>query len=220
MEVMGDDLNVKEVAEELGRHVDSVRSRVKKLNSGCSGTDKKQFTLAEDEAILERILPSLQNHKLHKLSLLRDSKSLDDLAETLGRPNKGKSLALRWAFTLQPWIMQHYAGTLNMDIRLMLVNYLAQTYQNRDSIDWDAIASKSEFAGHTKAKLKREFATVLLYAKKSLNTEFSWDQLLVSCREYIGHSRRLNSKNVDLRRTQVIQYFENHIKKLKIENFL
>ena len=218
MEEMGDDLNIKELAAELGRDCQSVIVRVKKLKSGGSRKVHKVFSLAEDEAILERILPGLHKFKLHEL-VPHNDKSLEEIAETLGRPNKGCSVSKRWTH-LQSWIMQHYSGTLNLDIRLMLVNHLAETYQNRESIDWNAVAAKSEFAGHTASNLRQTFAIVLQNAKKSLNTEFSWEQLLDSCREYIRQARKKNSKNTELRKAQVIEYFENYVKKHEIENFL
>ena len=116
--------------------------------------------------------------------------------------------------------MQYYAGTLNLDIRLMLVNHLAETYQNRESIDWDAVAEKPEFAGNTALKLKHIFVVILRDAKNTLRTEISWDQIVDKCGDYIRQSRRLNSKNAELRRLQVIQYFENYVKKHGIQDFL
>ena len=210
-------MNVKELASELGRRIHSVENRIKILKSGGSRKAHKVFSLAEDEAILERILPGLQKFKLNKL-VLHKNESLEDLAVTLGRPSKGHSLAERWNHQLRSWIMQHYAGTLNLDIRLMLVNHLAETYQNRETIDWDAIATKSEFAGHTATNLRNSFATVLHKAKKSLSTDSSWEQLLDSGREYINKSRI--SKSGHLRRAKVIEYFENYVKRHNIKNFL
>ena len=168
---------------------------------------------------MEKVLPGLQENKLHELVLHQD-RSLKDLAIALGRPNKAISLAHRWVRKLQPWIMQHYAGTLNLDIRMMLVSHLGETYRSRESIDWDAVVAKSEFAGNTATNLQHTFVQVLRHAKKSLTTESSWEQIIGRCREHISQSRRYNSKEVELRRTQVIQYFENYVMKQEIDNFL
>jgi len=215
---MGDDLNIIELAKELGRHKGSVRNRVKKLKSGDVGRKHKSFSLAEDEAIMEKVLPGLQNNKLHELFLHQD-KSLDDLAAALGRPNKGNSFSLRWVNNLQPWIMQYYAGTLNLDIRMMLVNHLAETYQSRESIDWNAVAEKSEFAGNTVTNLQYTLSYILKSAKIAMKTECtSWNQILVCCREYISQARK--STKSKLRKIQVIQYFENYVKKQELEDFL
>ena len=165
---------------------------------------------------MEKVLPGLHKKKLHELVLHKDNA----LATPLGRPYKGGTLSKRWAYTLQPWIMQYYAGTLNLDIRMMLVNHLVETYQSRESIDWDAVAAKSEFAGHTAINLKHIFSVVLSCAKKSLNSEISWDQILDRCREYISQARRCNSKNEELRRFQVIKYFENYVERHEIDDFL
>jgi len=219
MKEMGDDLNMKELAEELGRPIGTVEWRVKKLKSGDSSRHTKLFSLAEDEAILEKVLPGLQTNKLHKLVLPNDG-SLNEFAAALGRPNKGPSIALRWVRFLQPWIMQHYAGTLNLDIRMMLVNHLAETYENRESIDWDAVADKSEFAGNTASKLKFTFLITLAKATRSLDTEISWEQIQDRCKEYISQTKRRNSKKAEIRRFQVIRYFENYVKKQELVDYI
>jgi len=219
LEEIGDDLNIDELAEEIGRNYGSVWNRVNKLKTGEAGRKPKSFSLAEDEAIMEKVLPGLRENKLHELVLHID-RSLQDLATALGRPNKANSLCIRWARQLQPWIMQHYAGTLNLDIRMMLMNHLAETYLSRESINWNAVASKTEFAGNTTINLKHTFDQVLKFARKSLNTESSWEQVIGKCKEHISQSKRCNSKKSELRRVQVIQYFENYVAKQEIENFL
>ena len=181
----------------------------------------KAISLAEDEVILEKLLPGLKGNKLHELVLHNDG-SLNDLAATLGRPNNGHSLALRWAHQLQPWIMQHYAGTLNLDIRLMLVNHLAKTYQSRDSVDWNAVADISEFAGNTAKILKYTFTQLLHTATKSLTTEMSWEQMLNKCKLYISQNnwKRHSYKKTEMRSFQVIQYFEKYVKRHKLKDYL
>merc|ERR1739842_99578 len=102
----------------------------------------------------------------------------------------------------------------------MLVNHLAETSHSRESIDWDEVKAKPEFAGNTATNLKRVFSTVLRNATRSLNTEtdISWEQTLDKCREYINQASR--RKTAELRRFQVIQYFENYVKKHDIVDFL
>jgi len=218
LEELGDDLNIKELAEEIGRNSGSVFNRVNKLKTGEAGRKQQSFSLVEDEAIMEKVLPGLRENKLHELVLHIDN-SLQDLATALGRPNKSDSIAKRWSYFLQPWIMQHYAGTLNLDIRMMLVNHLAETYQSRESIDWNAVAEKSEFAGNTVTNLQYTLSYILKSAKIAMKTECtSWNQILVCCREYISQARK--STKSKLRKIQVIQYFENYVKKQELEDFL
>jgi len=220
MKEMGDALNIAELAVEIGRGHGAVWNRVNKLKTGEAGRKPRFFSLAEDEAIMEKVLPGLQENKLHELVLHKD-KSLKELATALGRPNKAVSLYHRWVHNLQPWILQYYAGTTNLDIRMMLVNHLADTYHSRESIDWDAVAAKSEFAGNTSLYLQFTFNQVAIrYGKKPLITESSWEQIIGRCREYISETKKRNSKESELRRMKVIQYFENYVMKQEIDNFL
>ena len=100
LKAMGDDLNIKKLAEEIGRCHAAVRIRVIKLKIGEAGRNQKPFSLAEDEAIVEKVLPSLKEYKLHDVR--PTDRSLDDVATALGRLNKAHSLARRWAHCLQP----------------------------------------------------------------------------------------------------------------------
>ena len=62
---------------------------------------------------------------------------------------------------MKPWILQHYSGTLNLDIRRPLANYLADNFEDINAIDWPLVASNSEFAGHTEGSLRYLFTNSL-----------------------------------------------------------
>jgi len=49
------------------------------------------------------------------------------------------------------------SGTLNLDIKLKFINYLAENFEDVNSIDWNVVARAPYFAGHTVKSLKTLF---------------------------------------------------------------
>ena len=55
----------------------------------------------------------------------------------------------RWQTCLQPWLLQFYAGILNLRVEKTLANYITNEYTDFTSIDWKKVAEKKEFEGYT-----------------------------------------------------------------------
>merc|ERR1712142_397092 len=102
-------------------------------------------------------------------------------------------------------------------------NHVSETYESRESIEWDAILKIPEFAGHTAGSLRYIYANVVRSSKRSkdINSEQSLQEIADCLNEFIRHSR---SKHVPdqilLRQRKVIEYFEDYVKKHNITNFL
>jgi len=217
----GPNINIVEIANELGRTHGSIYNRIRKLKGGCTGArTHKVFSLEEDEIIMNKVLGNIHKKKLSELVLPVDT-SLHDLAVTLGRPTNALSLANRWTYYLQPWILQYYAKSLNLDIRQMLANHVSETYESRESIDWDAISKIPDFAGHTAGSLGYIYANIVRVRHEVITSERSLQEIADSFNEYMRHNR---SKRVPeqtlVRQKKVIQYFEDYVKKHNITNFL
>ena len=132
---------------------------------------------------------------------------------------------MRWAFRLQPWLLQYFAGTLNMDIRSMLANHVFQTYPDRESIDWTTVARKPEFAGHTVQRLQNIYSMIIRDAKKTditLNdSEISLKQTVDGFNEYMKQSKAHKvPKEVAERQQKVIDFFEQYVRKNEIYNYV
>jgi len=119
--------NVK-VGKQLLRGSSSVRNRAELLNrTGGMKAAIRQVSLAEDLTILETlILPKLNKTKLSKITI--GQAEVCDLARQLGR--EVASLTHRWSYSLQPMLLQHYTGTLNLRVERMLANHIAENYRD------------------------------------------------------------------------------------------
>merc|ERR1719334_2364417 len=60
----------------------------------------------------------------------------------------------RWTLHLYPMLLQHYSGTLNFRVEVLLANHVEDMYIDFQSIVWNDVASKKEFVGHTVNSLK------------------------------------------------------------------
>jgi len=219
IEKYGDKINISQLSKDLKRNEKSLRTRVVKLKTGKSSQTHREYTFEEDIVILDAVLKHLDKQSLKELNLPNyDWKGIGAL---LGRAQV--SPCLRWGCHLKPWILQHYSGTLNLDIRRMLGNYLADNFKDINSIDWPSVATKSEFAGHTEPSLRNVFFSNIFFRTKQKLNVSSEDITLEMVADFAnkafaeGARRIVDSKLT--RQDAVIDYFKNYVKKNCIKNF-
>jgi len=220
MEQFGDQINYKELAKDLQRTTASIIYRVKKLKTGVSTKGHRVFTITEDMIILDAVLKHLNGQSLEKM-ILPQSEWIK-IGAQIGRDEV--SSRIRWCTRLRAWILQHYSGTLNLDIRRPLANYLAEKLVDMQSIDWSFFTTMSEFAGHTEKSLRFLFYNgIFKYAKINLKIQ-SEDITLEMVAEFANKTFIPGGKKVlgrTLRRQQeIIDYFECYVKSRNIKNFL
>ena len=115
--------------------------------------------------ILEAVLQNLGAEPLETVNL-----TLNVWREIETQIGKGEeSSRMRWTSTLKLWILQHFAGTLNLDLRRPLANYLAENFTDINSVDWHSVVKKPELAGHTHLSLRQYLSNIFLNTKRSLN---------------------------------------------------
>lgn len=222
MDTFGDNIIIRNLAKQLHRSWASVRDRLIKLKTGNRLKERRVFSLIDDLLIMDRVLENLPGKTLKDLSLHNDGSS-SEVATALGR--KEVSPRNRWGNQLKPWILQHYSGTLNFDIRRILANYLADNFYSLDSIDWLVVAKRPEFVGHTQGSLRSIFFGYLFKSTKIKN-DLDYSQITLkniadnANVAYSAENSRKVSDNVLKRQKAVIDYFEQYVKKHGITNFL
>jgi len=164
-------LSITQISKTMKRSFASVRDRVLKLKTGTGVRTYKSFSLAEDKIIMETALSYLEKeNSIECLSLRIPGREWVKLVRKQFKTRKYESLASRWENQLKIWILQLRAGTLNLEIDSMLVNYLVDHFQDIESIDWSRVAARKEFSGHTESSLRNIFFSKLFKnAKKSRN---------------------------------------------------
>ena len=157
------------LAKKLDRNSGSVYNRIVKLSRSWS-QKKKSFTLVEDLTMLETlIIPRLG--KLSEVFLRMGDPDVCDLSKQWNRGST--SLMNRWLNILQPMLLQHYSGTLNLRVERMLANHIAENCTDFAQIDWDGLAAKKEFAGHTERSLRNMYFFMSKNTKIRLNVQKS-----------------------------------------------
>eukprot|EP00092_Neocalanus_flemingeri_P022128 GFUD01024004.1.p1 GENE.GFUD01024004.1~~GFUD01024004.1.p1 ORF type:complete len:561 (+),score=154.47 GFUD01024004.1:132-1814(+) len=219
MEKFGDNINISQLAKNMKRDARCVRIRVNRLKTGNLSRERHTFVLAEDLVIMDTVLTQLPERSLNMLELPFTDWNI--VGAQLGRI--GSSLRTRWEFCLKPWLLQHFSGTLNLDIRRMLANYLAEHFEDIDSVDWFAVARKPKFVGHTLISLRNIFFKNLFkFTKKSKggNSEVTLKDV-ADCTnaKYKSVGLCTVQKNILTRQKEIIDYFEQYVKKQGIEMF-
>ena len=219
------DINCCLVAKQLNRSQSSISNRVKLLKmTGGARREVRRFTLTEDIVILESlVLQRVNKEKLYNIVL--HYQSIKEVAEELGRIPE--DLTLRWSRFLQPTLLQHYTGTLNLRVEVMLANYLLEHFASLSDVNWSEVAARREFAGHTVNSLKNTLSKIVLNATKTLNIE----RADVTLRIIAEHSEQVYgeggcaglrgvSKINQQRQQEVISFFEGKVGELGLVDFL
>jgi len=210
-------VNFKEMEGRLGRHRSSISQRIRRLlgnGGGSYSLTTPRFTVLEDQFIVDLAIRQLPQICLSEIRLCNDNDRAE-MQSKLKRP--GKSCYHRWDRRLQPWILQYYAGTLNLDIKLKLVNYLEETFLDIKSIDWPLVAEMPKFAGHTSLSLKSLFFGNICNSFKQYDK--SKEVSLQNVTEFVRNINKSHPKKMN-RQLQVIEYFEKMVSEQKKTNFM
>eukprot|EP00092_Neocalanus_flemingeri_P034275 GFUD01037272.1.p1 GENE.GFUD01037272.1~~GFUD01037272.1.p1 ORF type:complete len:770 (-),score=230.53 GFUD01037272.1:155-2464(-) len=219
IEQFGDKINIGKLEKQLNRRYAGITRRIENLKNNKVSRDRRGFTLMEDLTIMDAVLVQLPEQSLEMIDL--SYAEWNCIGAPLGRDKS--CLDQRWKFYLKPWLLQFFSGTLNLDIRRMLANYLAEHFEDIDSVDWSAVASKPKFVGHTLISLRNIFFKNLFkFTKKSKggNSEVTLKDV-ADCTnakyKFVGLCTV--QKNILRRQKEIIDYFEQYVKKQGIEMF-
>ena len=198
---------VAEVAKALNRPKRSIYSRIDLLGSGSGIRRLKTFSLQEDFLIIDNVLKSLKQCKSLEETQLQDHLKI---AKSLDRPRN--SAYERWNTQIRAWLLQYYQKTLNLEIRPMLINVLAENFDSIESIDWEWVKKVPEFSGYTAKGLNRLFVTKII---QLIDREFEFDRTDTTLQELKEAAKDFNFRKVKNsvmdRQRKVIDYFEKHV---------
>merc|ERR1712113_164923 len=111
--------------------------------------------------------------------------------------------------------LESYAyKTLDLDVRLMLANFLSDNFSSIPSIDWHTVVSRPEFRGHSEFSLRKIFwSTLVRTAATDLGvsrTELSLQQVAQHAQSGLKGLKKTRSvKKVKKRQLDLIDYFES-----------
>ena len=214
----GEELDFKELAKTINRKRTSVQGRMEKLklSGGVSSTTNPRYTLQEDLKIIDSAVENLKIFSKLDATPLKDSK---DLAASFRR--NADPVKERWEVRLKVWIKSYYTKTLNLDIRVMLANVVADNFKNIESIDWNFVISFKEFSGHTLRSIRYQFYSQIYQRAK---VKFKGDKADLTLREIATIASKESAKKIPAstrkRQEEVIEYFEKKVKELGIKDFV
>ena len=204
--ITNDDYKVGHIAKVLDRETDSIIWRIKKLRAtGTSRRRYKHFELKEDCVLIDA---AFEDFKIHKDIETTTIPNVEDLAVLLKRETN--SVRFRWEKQLRVWLSRYYKKTLNLEIRPMLANILADNFHSIPEIDWRFVINYPEFSGHTDKSLRTVFyAHILPNAARRLRIE----KFDLTLKQIAGDAEKnyVSSKipkKVERRQKEIIEYFE------------
>ena len=167
------------------------------------------------------IMPRLRSEKLSEVVLLESQ--CGDLAKQWKKHSH--SLTRYWLGILQPTLLQHYTGTLNLRVERILANHISENYTDFSEINWKEIAARNEFAGNTEGSLKKIYFRLSNHTRPKLgvtNSQLTPSHVSQYCDEAHGEGGkggRVSAKKAQ-RQRDVIDFFCRRVAQLGIMNFL
>ena len=206
---------VSDLGRKMNRNLYSVKERLSLLLTQKTRLYHVSFTLLDDKAIIEAAVENIR--KVKKLSI-STIENINEIATKLSRSKD--SVAHRWLYTLKPWVMSYYAKTLNLDIRIMLANFVSENFNTIHDIDWELVLERPEFSGHTVGSIKHVFMKINHLAAYHLHKKMDEVSLTEIAEDASSANVRKMTEAIKRRQREIIEYFESVIKHNKIENFL
>jgi len=216
-EAIANNEDYRQVAKELKRNPQTVRTKMLKIKCNPNPSQNARFSLEEDFLILDKVVPGMKVNSLSSTGFLSQN-VLMDLATEFKRDFQGVSL--RWETRLQPWLLQHYTGTSGLRVERMLTALVAQKYKDHKGVDWSKIVKEQkEFAGHTSASIRQIFNNIRTTAMKKKKTR---DLNLQEVAEYAADvyqpgKEKMEPPSTTIHREKVIAYFKSRTEDLGIE---
>ena len=176
---------------------------------------KSIFCLEEDMVLIDSAINDLLTGKLLKEAQINVRQN----AELLQRSRT--SVHNRWEAKIRSWILQYYAKTLNLQIKPMLANVLAENFESLETVDWASVLQYPEFSGHTARSLRIAFNHLeknLCCQTKAKPNDYTLKQIAVFANE--KYKPRKLFKRDEKRQNELIQYFEKMVKEKNITNFI
>ena len=209
--------DITRLSNELNRGWGTIQARMKKLQRGSSKREIKFFTMKEDMLIIDKMIVLLLDGKLLHEATVTDSEFIQ-LGQLLQRSRM--SIRNRWTY-LKTWLLCYYNKTLNLDIRPMLVNVLADNFESEDAVDWDFVLKFPEFSGHSTQSLRHMLHNYFQVVSKNMKIS-RIDLTLKQVSKYIKENYKPQklTKRVEKRQGVIIEYFEKMVNSKGITNFV
>ena len=223
-EASGKPVDKRALARKINRSSGSVYNRIAKFSRSQPLKKKNVFSLVEDQCILETlVVPRLGTEKLAEVFLRQNDSEVVNLSKQWNRGPT--SLMNRWMNILQPMLLQHYSGTLNLRVERMLANRISENYKHFAEIDWTDVAARGEFAGHTERSLRNMYFFISKHTRLRFevqNSEVNPQQIAQYCEEvYVEGGRKLTVSNSKVQRqNEVIAFFKDKVLVQSIKDFL
>jgi len=205
-------INIPSLLKQLNRSHASVEQRIKKLVlTGESGHRLKRFSLEEDMIIMDFILDKIARSGKCIESVVKFPSDIIELGPILRRTHQ--SVFERWKSVLLSTILGYHSKSLNLDIRIMLANYLADHFQSIISIDWTEVSKQPEFAGNTEISVRKVFHRLLYKTSKELDIDKGCVTLNQVSDYATGHKHQTKrSEKTEKRQLDIVNYFERRCK--------
>ena len=207
----GNTSDLKALSQKLNRDCGSLMNRIKKLSRSNLENKivHKSFSLEEDKLIIDSVLERYTSNKDKPfLEAVQNPADLSEVSLNLKRVKF--SVYDRWMRFIRVTLESFAHKTLDLDVRLMLANFLSDNFSSITSIDWHTVVSRPEFRGHSEFSLRKIFWSTLV---RTAATDLGVSRTQLSLQQVAQHAQSglkkiRNVKKVKKRQLDLIDYFQ------------
>ena len=204
--------DLKALSQKLNRDCGSLMNRIKKLSRSNLENKivHKSFSLEEDKLIIDSVLEKYASNKAKLfLEVVQNPADLSEVSLNLKRVKF--SVYDRWMRFIRVTLESFAHKTLDLDVRLMLANFLSDNFSSIPSIDWPTVVSRPEFRGHSEFSLRKIFWSTLV---RTAATDLGVSRTQLSLQQVAQHAQSglkkiRNVKKVKKRQLDLIDYFQS-----------
>lgn len=147
-----------------------------------------------------------------------DKKTLTQISEKLGRPLQ--NVIYHWDHRLKPLLLQFHAGTINLDVRRILANYLLEkNLVHMVDIPWGELLLNPQFAGHTSTSLHQVLNEMIISIQRRNNCkreDVTAQQIADYANEKFNpHKAKVLGKSA-LQKMQLVGYYKELIDSIEM----
>ena len=171
---------------------------------------------------VEEIVVILRGILEQKPNALRESSGISWIP-VAGRLNRNyRVIRNLFVIVIQPTILRYYAGTLEKDVRLLMIQHVKKEgWQYGIDVDFKLLASQPGFEGHTHASLGHLYAGLQMNAMRRTGLESMKEVTVEQVEEYWSNTeRREKNKRVIAREQGILEAYHRVVDDLNLKNEL
>jgi len=197
------------LAEKLNRDARTIADYARNHLRNKGKSKGGRFSVEESKTIMKAVFKTNKNALSNSDDVTETAIIWDELAQELDR--RPKYVHYHWQFFIQPLLTRYEAGVLDVDFKILLLEYcMKYDIQYPQNADWKEISRSPEFFGTTPYYLSHVYSRI----RDNTKAFYKLGVKEVTTKVMLEYRKNVKSKPwKNKREKDILDYYENAIKK-------